>query len=127
MIFHAHERDLDFVLDGRRYVVPHGHEVEIPDRVAYCIAGRGICLKPGPAPSGKRVDAVTSGPSALSPAEQAGVDVAEELADVTGEDPPADGAEADDDSDAMAAQRTADALERQGIRLPGRRPGKRRE
>jgi hypothetical protein len=136
MLFHAHKRPLSFELGKRRYNVPLGTTVDIPDHLAYCVEARGIHLAKGPSPSGERVagEEIRRSRPAVEP--EAIVDAktaAEELADVTGEDPPAEddergaaASEADDEeSDSDIAERTAAQLEAQGIRLPGSLPGKR--
>lgn len=134
MIFHARDRDFDFAVGGRRYVIPRGSDVDLPASVAHYVKTCGIPLIPGSG-GGPHVDSVAAVPlRAVPPARAAEAptpaEVAEELADVTGEDPPAEGSEdgeADDPGeDEDAAARAAAQLERQGIELPGRRPRGRR-
>jgi hypothetical protein len=136
MLYHAHKTALDFELGKRRYAVPLGATVDIPDHLAYCIKARGIHLAEGPSPSGERVAGKEIARPCLVVAPDAIVDAktaADELADITGEDPPAEDDEyaaatsddAGDESDGDIAERTAAQLEAQGIQLPGRRPGKR--
>lgn len=132
MIYHAHERDLDFVLGGKRYVVPMGAEVEIPDALKYAVKSNGLALKEGPS-GGERVASrriekkfrpmLIDGGKKPTRAE-----IDEELADITGEDPLADDDEGDAEEaaqDVNAVQKAAEQLERQGIVLPGRKPRKR--
>ncbi len=49
---------LDFTLRGKRYEVPVGGEVEIPDRLAFAVKGRGLPLAPveGEASGEERVE-----------------------------------------------------------------------
>lgn len=137
MLFHAHSRPLDFTLAGKRYVVPHGGEVEIPDAIAYCIQKRGIALTPGPSPKDNppRSHGLKPLPARPTPQREMGdvenippSEAAEELADLTGEDPSADdndddANDPDDESEGIAAaEKTIEQLESQGLHLPGRRP-----
>jgi len=134
MLFHADKVDVDFEIRGRRYRVPVGCEVEIPDEVAYVIASRGIQLAAGPSPE-KGAQRVTSEVVARAPVSPLLREslvskevAADELADASGEDPAAEGdeGEGDGESDDDAAQKTLAQLERQGIKVPGKPPGKRR-
>lgn len=125
MLFRSHVRDLDFELGGKRYVVPHGSDVEIPDRLAYCVSLRGILLvaSDGGGNVAVAVKSPPSRPPAPSPLPRVSVaEAVEELADVTGEDMADDDSGEAEESDMDAARRTAEMLERQGIALPGRRP-----
>lgn len=121
MIFHAAHRDLDFELGGKQYVVPKGSDVEIPDSLAYCVASRGIALVEGSG-GGKKVKAAKPEPKKIprSVPKTRLQEMAEELADVTGEDP----SEGDDEDfeDEGEAAKALESLQRQGV-LP-RRPSK---
>ena len=122
MIFHnPHKATLTFELGGKRHVVPHGHDVDLPGTLAYCVESRGLPLVEGPG-GGARVhsEIVEQRPvlPALAEVLPTSAEAAEELADLTGEDPidPSDDvSEAND-----AAARTLAALERQGIKVPGK-------
>jgi hypothetical protein len=136
VLFHAHKHALDFELGGRRYVVPLGSEVDIPDHLAYVIAARGIPLAKGPS-GGPRVESAKPEPTRPQLAAVAHTvsksEAEDALADVTGEDPADeddDGpagltVDADEDEDeADVAERTFQQLQQQGIRVPGKRPGR---
>jgi len=167
--FHAKEVALDFVLDGHRYVVPKGHNVEIPDRIAYCIKAQGTRLEEGevaaapcvhgeapvrarppmrrdangrPLPptmdevlaAGYTRDAAHRIVEREQEAHRLGrgiyarpeedSSVEDELAEAIGEELPekGDGDEADEADDAV--EKTLADLERQGIKIPGKKPGK---
>lgn len=60
------KQDLHFEIDGKVFDVPVGGSCEIPDRIAYVIAGRGLPMKPAgevkaaePAPASSDEDAAS--------------------------------------------------------------------
>jgi hypothetical protein len=125
VIFHAHVRDLDFELGGRRYIVPRGSEVEIPDRIAYCIRARGLALAEGPN-GGERVKATAASRPRPVAARATAVDGADLIDEVAGDDVDDDAADADDDPTG-AVTASLDSLARNGVAVQGRRGRRGRE
>jgi len=119
-------KGLDFELGGRRYKVPAGSEVEIPDHLDYCVPGRGLPLTPcaGKSETAVRGEVVPppAPPAALRQPVTEADEVDDELASVVGEDAPEEISE----EDQSGLEKTVADLERQGVTLPGGR-GRRRK
>lgn len=141
MLFHANKHALNFELAGRRYVVALGEAFDVPDRFAYCIKAHGIAAAEGSGDGAVVTSTAAERPRLVSIADKDEIVTpamaAEELADLSGEDPietddegvaiakGSDNEPADDDiSDDEAADRTLAQLDQQGIRVPGKRPKK---
>jgi hypothetical protein len=133
MLYHSAKHDLDFQLGGKRYVVPRGSEVEIPDHLAPIIRSRGLLLTEGSADGGPRVTPIEPAPRpAPHMAGQPSLrEAAQEMAAIgdgdSEPDPDEVGTDGDDYAgDEDAAARTVLQLEQQGVRVPGKRPVGRR-
>lgn len=120
------EHPLDFQIGDQRYKVAVGGEVNIPDRLAYCVRAYGLPLKEGPSPvaaaAQARVEAARA-PIRLVPASVAAAQAAPPPPDEFDEDEEEnedDGSDAPSDPSAPAegpVEQAVAALRTQGVRL----------
>lgn len=139
-IYHnPHEHDLVFEIGDERYTLPSGHECEIPRRLEYCVAARGLPLKKGRSGVDGAVEVESEIVEPTEPRLPAGIETGPRR-DVDEDDE----GEADDEEDVDAetsgdgdAEETSDeespvadavaALAAQGVKAPGKsKRGKRK-